>query len=83
IFKYSAIAKPLTNLTRKGVQFQWTDKCQDAFNSLKKSFTTAPILSHFQPDQQIIVETDSSDYAVAAILSQVNPEDSLIHPVAY
>jgi len=37
------------------------------FGALKHAFTTAPILAHFNPDNPIVVETDASDYAIAAI----------------
>ncbi|MBW0539069.1 hypothetical protein O181_078784 [Austropuccinia psidii MF-1] len=47
----------------------------------KEAFTTAPILSHFTPSLQTIVETHASDYAFGAILSQVN--DSGKHPIAF
>ena len=52
------------------------------FNSLKKAFTSTPILTHWIPDAQLIVETDASDYALAAVLSIVN-EDNEVHPVAF
>ncbi|MBW0471124.1 hypothetical protein O181_010839 [Austropuccinia psidii MF-1] len=39
---------------------------------LKVAFTTAPILSHFNPSLPTIVETDASDYSLSAVLSQVN-----------
>jgi hypothetical protein len=42
-----------------------------AFDTLKKAFTTAPILTHWILDTQLIVETDASDYALAAILSLI------------
>ena len=45
--------------------------------------TTAPVLSHWIPDAQLLVETDTSDYAIAAILSNLNPEDGEIHPIAF
>ncbi|MBW0494568.1 hypothetical protein O181_034283, partial [Austropuccinia psidii MF-1] len=48
---------------------------------LKEAFTTAPILSHFNPSLPTIVKTDHSDYALGAILSQVN--DSGKHPIAF
>ncbi|MBW0564820.1 hypothetical protein O181_104535, partial [Austropuccinia psidii MF-1] len=51
------------------------------FQILKEAFTTAPILSHFNPSQPTIVETDASDYALGAVLSQVN--DSGKHPIAF
>ena len=83
IAQYSAIVKPLTNLTRKDVKFLWSPTCETAFNGLKTAFTSAPILKHFHPDRQILIETDASDYAVAAVLSQVDPNDKLVHPIAF
>ncbi|MBW0556064.1 hypothetical protein O181_095779, partial [Austropuccinia psidii MF-1] len=51
------------------------------FQILKKEFTTAPILSHFNPSIPAIVETDASDYALGAVLSQVN--DSGKNPIVF
>jgi len=82
IFNYSDIVIPLTRLTQKDIPWKFDSSCQDAFNSLKKAFTSASILTHWIPDAQLIVETDASDYALAAILSVVN-EDNEVHPVAF
>ena len=82
VFNYSDIVVPLTRLTRKGIPFQFTDKAREAFNLLKEAFTTAPVLTHWIPDRPIIIETDASDYALAAILSIV-AEDGELHPVAF
>ncbi|MBW0495158.1 hypothetical protein O181_034873 [Austropuccinia psidii MF-1] len=51
------------------------------FQILKEAFTTAPILSHFNPSLPTIVETDASYYALGAVLSQVN--DSGKDPIAF
>jgi hypothetical protein len=80
---YSKITKPLTNLTRKEVPFVWSAQCQAAFEALKSAFTSAGILAHFQPEFQTVVETDASDYAVAAVLSQEHPETKELRPVAF
>ena len=82
IFNYSDIVIPLTHLTWKDIPWKFDFSCQDAFNSLKKAFTSAPILTHWIPDAQLIVETDASDYALAAILSIVN-EDNEVYLVAF
>jgi hypothetical protein len=79
---YSDIVIPLTRLTRKDVQWKWTDACQQSFDLLKQAFTCAPVLMHWDPDLPIIVETDASDYAIASILSQRTPSGE-IHPVAF
>ena len=82
IFNYLDIVIPLTRLTRKDIPWKFNSSCQDAFNSLKKLFTSAPILTHWIPDAQLIVETNASDYALTAILSIVN-KDNEVHPVAF
>ena len=82
IFNYSDIVIPLTRLTRKDIPWKFDSSCQDAFNSLKKAFTSAPILTHWIPDAQLIVETDALDYALAAILSIIN-EDNKVYSVVF
>jgi hypothetical protein len=49
IENFSKIAKPLTSLLEKGVDFSWTDERRMAFEELKKRLTTAPVLT--LPDQ--------------------------------
>ena len=82
IFNYLDIIIPLTYLTWKDIPWKFDSFCQDAFNSLKKTFTSTPILTHWIPDAQLIVETNASDYALAAILSIIN-KDNEVHPVAF
>jgi hypothetical protein len=53
-----------------------------AFDKLKEEFTHAPLLTHWVPDSQIVVETDTSDYALAAILS-IHSSDGEIHPITF
>ena len=54
----------MNRLTRKDTLFKWGSECQKAFEDLKLAFTTAPVLTHFDPANPIVIETDSSDYAV-------------------
>ena len=42
---FSVIASPLTKLLRKGVKFEWTNKCQDMFEQLKEMLVKTPILT--------------------------------------
>ena len=76
------IVIPLTCLTQKNIPWKFNSSYQDAFNSLKKAFTSAPILTHWIPGAQLIVKTDALDYALTAILSIVN-EDNKVHLVAF
>jgi hypothetical protein len=82
IYNYSDIVVPLTRLTHKNTKFDFDDKARAAFNLLKDAFSSAPILTHWVPDLPIIIETDASDYALAAILSIELPSGQ-IHPVAF
>ena len=50
IFNYLDIVILLTCLTWKDIPWKFDSSCQDAFNSLKKAFTSAPILTHWIPD---------------------------------
>jgi len=79
---YSKLTAPLTELLRKDEVWDWTPARQNAFDELKLAFTTAPILQHFNPSKPIIMETDASDYAIAAVISQ-HDDNGVLHPVAF
>jgi len=79
---YSKITAPLSSLTRKEKAWEWGDKQQEAFGTLKRAMTTEPILQHFDPERPVTIETDASDYAIGAICSQPD-EKGILHPVAY
>ena len=61
---------PLFKLLKKNGVFDWSQECQLEFDELKNHFTLAPILKHFTPGLESIVETDASDYVVAGVLYQ-------------
>ena len=82
VFKYSKIATPLTRLLRKGIPFHFDTSAQEAFLALKKAFTSAPVLAHFDPSRAIVVETDASDFAIAGVLSQVD-DNKFLRPIAF
>jgi len=81
---YSRVARPLTELTKKGDgrEWSWTPEAEEAFQELKRRFTTAPILAHFDATKPVIIESDASDFALGAILSQRDAENRL-HPVVF
>lgn len=81
IKNFSKIVRCLNALTKKDVKFKWSKECEAAFEKLKKAFTSAPTLKHFDPALQIFIETDASDYVSSAVLSQIH--DGILHPVAF
>ncbi|MBW0562604.1 hypothetical protein O181_102319 [Austropuccinia psidii MF-1] len=81
IKNYSKKITSLTFLFKKDSPFIFNEEALIQFQIIKEAFTTAPILAHFNPSLPNIVETDASDYALGAVLSQVN--DSGKHPIAF
>jgi len=81
IQNYSKIAAPLTRLTCKN-KLEWNAEADQAFETLKKAFTTAPILTHPDFQKPFFLETDASDFALGAVLSQPD-KDGHLHPVAF
>ena len=79
---YSQVMAPMVNLTKKNQPFLWNSDCNRAFEFLKTAFTTAPVLAHFDPDKEILVETDASDYVSAGVMSQ-HDSNGILHPVAF
>ena len=78
---YSRIVLPLTNLLRKDLPFKWSPEAQTAFDAIKVTYTSAPVLCHFNPTLPIQLHTDSSGFALSGILSQLH--DNRWHPVAF
>ena len=81
---FAKIAAPLHALTKKGIEFQWTCECQEAFERLKRLLCSAPVLAypHFGSDQSFILETDASYSGLGAVLAQTG-DDGCVHPIAY
>ncbi|CAM4523929.1 unnamed protein product [Lepidochelys kempii] len=81
---YSQIAAPLTDLTKKKQPnaVQWTGKCQKAFNKLKTTLMSDPVLRAPDFDKPFLVTTDASERGVGAVLMQKGP-DQEFHPVVF
>nr|XP_033950059.1 uncharacterized mitochondrial protein AtMg00860-like [Pseudochaenichthys georgianus] len=83
IRNFSGIAAPLHALTSPHVMFKWNIQADEAFQKLKKLFTTAPILTVADPRRQFIVEVDASNDGIGAVLSQRSVQDNKLHPCAF
>ena len=53
------------------------------FKQLKAAFVIAPILCHFDPVQKICIESDTSGFAISAVISQIKPNKGQWHPITY
>jgi hypothetical protein len=67
---YARIATPLIELTQLKQEFHWKKEQEDAFQELKIRLVTAPILGYPLPEGRFILDTDASNCAMGAVLSQ-------------
>ncbi|GJV24719.1 putative reverse transcriptase domain-containing protein [Tanacetum coccineum] len=67
---FSKIAKPMTKLTQKKVAFEWGDKQEAAFQTLKHKLCSAPILALPQGAENFIVYCDASHKGLGVVLMQ-------------
>ena len=78
---FAEIAAPLHRLQEKGGVFQWTESCNDAFVSLKRKLSSAPILAFPRPSDVFVIDTDASDCGIGAVLSQC--QDGIERVIGY
>lgn len=79
---FSKTAAPLIELTKKDVKFNWSEAADNAFKKMKQLFTTAPVLMHFDPDRETVVEVDSSGYVIGGLLQQYD-DNGALRPCAF
>jgi hypothetical protein len=70
ILDFPRIAKPMTELLKKGVKFVWSEACERAFHTLRQHLTSAPVL--VQPDNSKPFEVfcDASGTGFGCVLMQ-------------
>ena len=66
---FAWVARPINTLTRKNVKWQWRSEQQQAFNELKRIFTTRPVLAAPDLNKEFRMEADTSNYATGGVLS--------------
>lgn len=66
----------LYKLTRKDVEYIWSQECQNAFEHSKSLITSDSVLELYDPSKQMIVASDASPIGLGAISShEVNGQD--------
>uniref|UniRef100_A0A0P4ZJF0 RNA-directed DNA polymerase n=2 Tax=Daphnia magna TaxID=35525 RepID=A0A0P4ZJF0_9CRUS len=81
---FGSIAKPLTRLTHKDLSrkpFAWGTEEQVAFEKLRNSLVTPPVLAYPNFNEKFFLFTDACEYGIGAVLSQM--QDGQEHPIAY
>ena len=79
---FSSIVTPLTVLTRKGVEFKWTEDENVSFLKLKDAFRNDVLLKYPDTTQAFTLFCDASDQALGAVLSQRDSEENF-RPVEF
>ncbi|KAL0555980.1 hypothetical protein IC582_004483 [Cucumis melo] len=70
IENFSRLTLPLTDLTRKNAKFEWSDKCEQIFQKLKKRLVTAPILALPVIGKDYVIYCDASRLGLGFVLMQ-------------
>ena len=68
---FSALASPLTHLTKKGVPFEWKESCQEAFVKLKEILASPAVMAYPRDEGMYVLDTDACDVGIGAVLSQI------------
>ena len=72
---------PLQWIVKKDKPWVWTAECQEAFEKIKKKLTSDLFLTHYNPDLDIIVTSDTISYGVGASIQQMT--DGTTKQIAY
>ena len=83
---YSQIARPLLDLTKQAMPWQWGTDQQKAFEGLRDKMCNKPVLRQPNFHKIFYLQMDTSAYGVGAVLSQEGESTTSkpkCHPVAY
>ena len=75
------IRTPLNHLLKKDVKWNWTDECEKAFEKLKSALTSNLALTHYNPNKQIYVTSDASNFGLGAVI--LHKEESKLKPIQH
>jgi transposase InsO family protein len=78
---YAIKARPLTELTKQGITYEWREEQQKAYDDLLGQLMSPPVLRLPDFGKEFLVRTDASDYAVGGVLMQEH--DGQMMPVAF
>ena len=73
INNYTTLTAPLFELTKKHNRFEWTDRCQQAFDQIKEALSSDTVMGYFDLNNETEIIVDASHVGLGAILVQCSP----------
>ena len=70
ILDFSRISKSITGLLKNQAKFVWSPDCEEAFQTLKRLLTTAPVLAQLDIEKPFDVYCDASSIGIGCVLMQ-------------
>jgi hypothetical protein len=67
---FSKLVKPITSLLKNDTKFNWSSRCNEAFEQLKVLLTTAPVLAQSDIEKLFDVLCDASGSGLCCVLMQ-------------
>ncbi len=80
---YSDLMKPLTLLLKKDTPFQWSKECENSFQKLITLLTEDLLLKYPDFSKLFFLNTDASNFALGAVLTQKSDSSEILLPIAY
>ena len=68
--RLSELSKPIRELSKERVPFNWGPEHREAFNAMKKELVKAPILAYYDPNKEMVLQIDTSIKGLGACLLQ-------------
>ena len=69
----ASVLRPLHQLTEANRDFKWSEKCESAFKEAKSLIASKRVLTHYDPDLPIIIQTDACENGISGIMSHIMP----------
>ena len=69
----SHVLRPLYKLTEKSSKFEWNSDCETAFARAKQLVASKQVLTHYDPQLPVVVQTDACEAGVSGVMSHVMP----------
>ena len=79
---FAEIVSPLYNLLKKETKWKWGKDENNSFNRLKDAICAEKVLKRYDPNSELVLQTDASGVGVGAAILQYN-ENGFLQPIAY